>query len=90
MEVVQLYNHFNDDGCCNTTLLFHSTRALARFRTLLTHPLHGVGEATQPEPSIEVVPLKYLHEIILTIHEQMNEESPGFIGEVFTRATDTV
>ena len=90
MEEIQLYNQFNNDGSCNTTLLFDSTRALARFRTLSTRVVHRDGEATRPENSADVIPLEYLFEIILTIHEQMNEESLGFIGKVFTQATDIV
>ena len=90
MEEIQLYNRFNDDGSYNTTLLFDSTRALARFRTLLTHPEPWGGEATGPESSVDAAPLNYLHEIVLTIHEQLNEESLGFVVKVFDRATDTV
>ena len=90
MEEIRLYNHFNNDGSCNMTLLFDSTRALARFRALSTHVVHRDGEATRPENSADVVPLEYLFETILTIHEQMNEESLEFIGKLFNRATDIV
>ena len=90
MEQIQLYNNFNDNGSCNTTLLFDSTRALASFRTLLTHPAPRGGQAIGPETFVHTAPLNYLYEIVLIIHEQMNEESLGFIGEVFNRATDIV
>lgn len=90
MEIIQLFNHFKDDGSCNTTLSFDSTRALARFRILLTHPVPQDGGVTQPENLVDVVPLKCLYEIILIIHEQMNEESLEFVGKVFDRATEIV
>ena len=90
LEKIRLYNHPNDDGSWNTTLLFDSARALARFKTLLTHPGHGDSEASQPENSGDVVPLKRLYEIILTIHEQMNEDSLGFIEKVFDRSSNIV
>ena len=90
MERIQLYNRFIDDGSCNTTLLFASTRASARFRTLLTQFAPQGGEANGPESSVDVVPLDHLYEIVLTIHEQINEESLEFIGKVFSRATDIV
>lgn len=90
MEKIQLYNHFNDDGSCNTTLLFDSTRALASFRKLLAHPAPPGREANGPETSVDVVHLDHLYEIVFTIHEQMNEESLGFIGKAFNRATDIV
>ena len=90
MEEIQLYSHFNNDGSCNTTLLFDSTRALARFRILLTRSVCGDGEENPPEASVNMVSLNCLYEIVLTIHEQMNEESLAFIGKAFNRATDTV
>ena len=90
MEEIQLYNHFNDDGSCNTTLMFDSTRALARFRILLTRSVRRNGEETPPEASVNMVSLNSLYEIVLTIHEQMNEESLAFIGKAFNRATDIV
>lgn len=90
MEQIQLYNKFNDDGSCNTTLLFDSTRALASFRTLLTLPLCRGGGPTGPQILVDVVPLDYLYEIVLSIHEQMNEESLGFTNKVYKRATDIV
>lgn len=90
MEEVQLYSQFNNDGSCNTTLLFDSTRALARFRTLLTRSVRRDGEENPPEASVNMVPLNYLYEIVLTIHEQMNEESLAFIGKAFNRATEIV
>ena len=90
MEQVRLYNHFNDDGSCNTTLLFDSARALARFRLLLTHHAPRGGEASGHEASLDMVPVKCLYEIVLTIHEQMNEESLEFMEKVFDRATDIV
>ena len=90
MEQIQLYNHLNDDGSCNTTLLFDSTRALANFRTHLTNPAPRGGQAIGPETSVDVVPLNYLYEVVLTIHEQMNEELLGFIGKVFDRASEIV
>ena len=85
MEHIRLYNHFTDDGSCNTTLLFDSARALAKFRLLLTAPRGG--EASVPEASMDTVSMRCLYEIVLTIHEQMNEESFEFIEKVFHRAT---
>ena len=90
MEEIQLYSHFNNDGSCNTTLLFDSTRALARFRILLTRSVRRDGEENPPEASVNMGSLNCLHEIVLTIHEQMNEESLAFIGKAFNRATDIV
>lgn len=90
MEEVQLYSQFNNDGSCNTTLLFDTTRALARFRTLLTRSVRRDGEENPPEALGNMVPLNCLYEIVLTIHEQMNEESLAFIGKAFNRATEIV
>ena len=90
MEQIQLYNHFNDDGSCNTTLIFDSTRALARFRVLLTDPTPRNDEATEPGAPLDTAPLGFLYEIVLNLHEQMNEESLEFIKKVFDRATDIV
>ncbi len=90
LEEVQLYNHFNDDGPCNTTLLFDSTRALARFRMLLMRSVRRDGEGNPPEASMNMNSVNTLHDIVLTIHEQMNEDSLAFIEKAFNRATDIV
>ena len=90
MEQIQLFNKFNDDGSCNTTLLFDSARALASFRTLLTLPLPQDGEPIGPQILVDGVPLNYLYEIVIIIHKQMNEESVGFTNKVHKRATDIV
>ena len=83
MEKIQLHNRFNDDGSCNTTLVFDSARASASFRTLLTYLAPQGSEVNGLESSGDVVPLNHLCEIVLTIHEQINEESLEFKGEVF-------
>ena len=90
MEEIQLYSHSNNDGSCNTTLLFDSTRALARFRILLTRSVRRDGEENSFEASVNMVSLNCLYEIVLTIHEQMNEETLAFTGKAFNRATDIV
>lgn len=90
MEQIQLHNHFSDDGSCSTTLLFDSTRALACFRTLLTRPTPQSSEVSLDGTLVSVLPLAYLYEIILAIHEQMNGESLEFVSKVFNRATEIV
>ena len=90
MEQTQLHNHFNDDGSCNTTLIFDSTRALARFKILLTYPTPRNDETTEPGAPLVTAPFDFLCGIVLTLQEQMNEESLEFIEKVFDRATDIV
>ena len=90
MEQIQLHNHFGDDGSCSTTLLFDSTRALACFRELLTRHTSQSSGASLSGTLVSVLPLTHLYEIILAIHEQMNEETLDSVRKVRDRATETV
>lgn len=90
MEKIQLYNGLSDDGSYKTTLLFDSTRALARFKSLITQPTSRNSEGIVLEASMEGDPLKLLYGVILTIHEQMDEESYGFAIKVMRRAKEIV
>ena len=90
MEQIKLHNHFSDDGSCSTTVLFDSTRALACFRELLTRPTPQSSQASLSGNLVSVLPLTYLYEIILAIHEQMNGDSVEFVTKVFNRATEIV
>ena len=90
MEQTQLHNYFNDDGSCNTTLIFNSARALARFKVLLTNSMPRNDEATEPGAPLDTVPLNFLYMIVLILQKQINEECLEFIEKVFDRATDIV
>lgn len=90
MEKIHLYNHLSDDGAYKTTLLFESTRALTRFKALITQPTSRNSEAVGLEASMGGNPLKFFFGVILTIHEQMNEESHGFVMKVIRRAREKV
>lgn len=90
MEKIHLYNHLSDDGAYKTTLLFDSTRALARFKALITQSTSRNSEAVGLEASMGGNPLKLFFGVILTIHEQMNEESHDFVMKVIRRAREIV
>ena len=54
------------------------------------HPTPRNDGATGSRPPLDTAPLNFLYEIVLTLHEQMNEESLVFIEKVFDRASEIV
>lgn len=90
MEAIQFYNHSSADGSCSLTLLFDSSRALEKVKTLLTDDSFLRDTAEKYSPVVNPTPLLAIYQVLFTIHHLINEETRQFIENVFSQASDIV
>ena len=89
LKKVQFYNHVGEDGSHNLTVLFDSAAALKNFQTCLEKNLPST-RLTENDLLTTSAPLLSLCHVLFSIHQQMNDETLGFVGKVFGQATDIV
>ena len=90
MERIQFYINSRADGSCSLTLLFDSSRALQKVKTLLTDDSYLRDIAARFTPVVSPTPLLAIYQVLFTIHHLMNEETRQFIENVFSQASDIV
>ena len=90
MERIQFYNHSRADGSYSLTLLFDSSRALEKVKTLLTDDSFLRDKAAKCSPVMNPTPLLAIYQVLFTIHHLINEETRQFIESVFSQASDIV
>ena len=90
MERIQFYNHSRVDGSYNLTLLFDSSRALEKVKTLLTDNSFLRDKAANCSPVVNPTPLLAIYTVLFTIHRLINEETRHFVENVFSQASDIV